>query len=218
MKLDAKTLRILKNFNDINKSILIKEGSTLATMSPTKTVFAKATVVETFNRTFGIYDLGKFLSVLSLFQDPEITLEENQLVISKDKNKVKYTYVDPKLIVTPPEKTIKLPSVDVQFTLSQDTYAAVVKAMSVLALPELAVVGESGQLVLRALDSKNPSGDTYDVEIGETDKDFTVIFKADNLKILPGNYNVSVSSKLISHFAGEGIEYFIAVDAGSKFN
>lgn len=218
MKFDTKTLKILKNFNDINKSIYFRKGSVLSTISPTKTILAKATVVEEFDRDFAIYDLGKFLSVLSMFQEPEIELQQNQLVVSKDKNKVKYTYADPKNIVTPPDKQIKLPSVDIQFTLTQEMYSAVSKAMSVLSLPEMGVVGKDGVLKLQAMNSKDPSADTYEVELGDTDKNFEVLFKAENLKILPGTYQVSVSSKMISNFKSDEVEYFIAIEANSKFN
>lgn len=217
MKLEAKTLKILKNFNDINKSILFREGNVLTTISPTKTIFAKAEVENSFDRKFAIYDLGKFLSVHSMFADPELTLGDKQLVFSKDKNKIKYTYADPTTIVAAPDKQLKLPSTDVQFTLTQEMFGSVVKAMSILSLPEMAVVGENGVLKLQALDSKNPSGDTFDVELGETDKTFSVIFKGENLKILPGTYDVSVSSKMISQFKSDEVEYFIAVETSSVF-
>lgn len=217
MKLEAKTLKVLKNFNDINKSILFREGNVLTTISPTKTIFAKAVVDNSFDRKFAIYDLGKFLSVHSMFADPEITLEDRQLVVSKDKNKIKYTYADPAAIVAAPDKQLKLPSLDVQFTLTQEMFSSVVKAMSILSLPEMAIVGDGSKLELQALDSKNPSGDTFSVELGETDKNFKVLFKGENLKILPGTYEVSVSSKFISQFKSDEVEYFIAVEADSKF-
>jgi len=217
MKLDAKTLKILKNFSDINQSIQIKSGNVLSTISGTKTILAKAKVADTFPTTFAIYDLSKLLSVLSLFQEPEIDFDKNQLVVSKDKNKVHYTYADPKTIVLPPEKEIKLPTTDVQFTLTQEMFTAVSKAMSILSLPEMAVVGENGELKLCAIDSKNPSGDSYEVDLGVAESDFRVIFKNDNLKLIPGNYNVSVSSKGLSRFVGDNIEYFIAVESSSTF-
>lgn len=217
MKLDAKTLKILKNFNAINKSILFRPGNVLATISPTKTIFARATVENSFDREFAIYDLSKFLSVHSMFADPEITLEDRQLVLSKDKNKIRYTYADKSTIVAAPEKQLKLPSVDVQFTLTQEMFDSVDKAMGILSLPEMAVVGKNGVLSLQALDSKNPSGDTFVVEIGETDKEFNIIFKGENLEILPANYEVSVSSKMISQFKSDEVDYFIAVEAASTF-
>lgn len=217
MQLTPKTLKILENFNKINKSLLFREGNVLTTISPTKTIYGRAEVDNSFDRSFAIYDLSKFLSVHSLFGDPELVFDEKQLTFSKGKNKIKYTYASPDTIVTPPDKKLALDVADVQFTITDDMFSSVMKSMSILSLPEMALVGEDGVMKLKALDTKDPSGDTFEVEVGETDKSFSVIFKGENLKIIPGTYEVSVSKRLISKFVSKEIEYFIAVEQSSVF-
>lgn len=217
MQIESRTLQLLKNFSGINPSIAFKSGSVLKTMSPTKTIIAQANVEEEFPQEFAIHDLSKFLAVLSLFDKPELGFEPKLVTIASGKNKVKYTYCDPKHITLPPAKELKLPTSDVQFTLTPEMFSSTIKAMSVLGLPELLVVGSDGVLSLQAADTKNKSGDTYVIEIGETDKNFTAIFKAENLKILPGTYEVTISSKGFSHFKGDKLDYWIAIEATSTF-
>lgn len=219
MNLDPRTLQILKSFSAINPSIHFNDGKTLKTISPTKTVMAKATLDDGFDRPFAIYDLSRFLGVLSLFDNPELTITDTAVEIrGRNGDSINYVVADPSNIVTPPEKEIKLPSVDATFSLKQDDFNRVIKALSVLGLPEIAVVGDGEKVFLQAADSKNPTGDVYKTPVGETDKTFRAIFKSENLKILSGDYEVSISKAGLSHFAGAGIEYWIAMEGASKFN
>lgn len=220
MQLDARTLQILKSFSVINPSIHVREGKILSTISPTKTVMAKATLADTeFDQSFAVYDLSRFLGVLSLFEQPELEIDGKTINISgKNGDSISYVCADPTNIVTPPEKDLKLPSVDVTFTLKEADFTRVIKALSVLSLPEIAVVGDGSKVYLQAADSKNPTGDVYKTPVGDTDKSFRVIFKSENLKILPGEYEVSISNKGLSHFVGADISYFVAVEGTSKFN
>lgn len=217
MQFEPRTLQVLKNFNSINPNLGFKKGSVIKTISPNRTIIAKATVPESFPQDFAIYDLSKFLSVLSLFDKPELKFHEKFLQIVRDKNKVNYTFADSDHVKHAPEKDLKLPSVDVEFTMTPEMFSSVTKAMSVLGLPEIVIEGKNGVLSLQARDSKNPSGDLYAVEVGETSKTFTVIFKAENLKLLPGSYEVQVSSKGFSYFKGAGIDYWVAIESSSKF-
>jgi hypothetical protein len=217
MNFEARTLSVLKNFAAINPSILFKEGSNIATISPTKTIIAKSSIKESFDREFGIYDLSKFLSTLSLMETPEITLNEKSLTIRNGNQKVNYTYCDPVNITVPPSKDIKIPSVDVEFTLKETEFNKVLKALGVLGLPELAVIGEEGKIFLAAIDSKGASTDEYRIEVGTTDKNFKMIFKSENLKLYPDDYQVKIFSKGISNFKGKEVEYFISVEANSTF-
>lgn len=219
MNLDPRTLQILKSFANINPSIHFKDGKTLKTISPTKTVMAKATLDDGFEQPFAIYDLSRFLGVLSLFESPDLTITDKHVEIrGKNGDSIDYVIADPSNIVTPPEKKIELPSVDATFALKQDDFARVIKALSVLGLPEIAVVGDGEKVFLQAADSKNPTGDVYRTPVGETNKTFRAIFKSENLKILPGDYEVSISKAGLSHFAGAGIEYWIACEGTSKFD
>lgn len=217
MKLETRTMQILKNFSSINPSLMFKPGSTLNTMSPNKTVLAKANIKEQIPSQFAIYDLSKFLGVLSLFEQPELQVEEKQMVINGGQQKVRYTFASPDAIVLPPSKDVAMPDCEIQFKLTSDDLMKVMKAMGVMQLPEIAVVGENGEMSIQAIDSKNPSADSYRVVLGETGVTFKMIFKAENIKIITGDYDVSISSKGIGHFKGNDVEYFIATEANSTF-
>jgi hypothetical protein len=217
MKFEARTLQILKNFSVINPSLQFKEGSTLSTVSPNKTVMSKAAIKEHIPSTFAIYDLSKFLGVLSLFDSPEISLEEKYLIIKGNNKQVQYTYADPRNIVIPGDKEIKLPESEINFTLTSDTLQSVLKGMGVLGLPELAVSGENGVLSVQAVNVKNPSSDNFSIDVGQTPLTFKMIFLAENIKIIQDDYDVSISSKGIAHFKGKDIEYWVATESSSTF-
>jgi hypothetical protein len=217
MKIDTDTINVLKNFAKINPSILVQEGNVLKTISPTKTIMAKAKVKTDFSKRFAIYNLDRFISIVSTFTDPEFKFGENSVDISDNNKKQHYVYADENTVTKAPEKEINLPSVDVSFTLTNDVLRDVEKAAGILALPEIAVVGDGKNISLQAVDTKNPTGDVYSIVIGKTDNAFKAIFKAENIKIIPGEYEVNISSKGISQFSGEEVEYFIAVEANSIF-
>lgn len=217
MKLSAKTIQILKNFSMINSSIIIKPGNVLQSIAQNKTVLAKAIVPDQFERMVPIYALNRFLSSMSLFDDPDVAFEENVAVISGSRGTILYHYSDPSVIVAPPEKEIKLPSVDVQCTITNKALQDVLKAMGILGLPELAIVGDGSRLTLEAVDIKNPSTDTFSIAIGETDRAFRAVFRAENMKIIDGDYNVEISTRGISKFVGIDCHYWIAIETTSTF-
>jgi len=218
LKLSARTVQILKNFSSINPSMLFRKGSVVSTISPSKSIMAKARVEEKFDSEFAIYDISRFLGVYSLFKDPEIVINDNFATIVEEGKKLNYVFADPKNIISAPEKNIKLPSVEVEFEMSNAAFNDVNKVMAVLRMPEMTVHGHDGKIFLRASDSSNPSSDTYDVEVGETDGKFDMIFKSENLKIIPDDYAVQICSKGISKFSSKDMEYFIAVEQNSKFD
>lgn len=217
MKFEARTLQILKNFSSINPSIMFTPGNTLATISPTKTVMARATIAENVPGAFGIYDLSKFLGTLSMFEAPELDLHDNHLTISEKGSKCHYTFTDPSLIVVPPSKQINLPNPEVNFTLASEDLQKVQRALGVLGLPEVAVVGDGTNVSLKAVDTKGTTRDDFGVRVGETTNVFRMIFRSENLKVLPETYSVSISSKGLSHFKGNDVEYYIAVESTSSF-
>lgn len=218
MHFSDRTLTILKNFATINPSVLFKPGKTLATISPQKTVMAMATTDDEIPAEACIYDMARFLSVYGLYTKPEIEFEEKWFIISEGKRKTKYVFADKSMVITPPSKEIKLPSNDVEVDVEWADLQSVIKASGVLQLPEIGFVGENGTCFLRAMDKSNPSADTFGVELGETEDTFELIMKTENLKLLPQNYKVSLSSKGISKFAGDGINYFIAVESKSTYS
>ena len=220
MKLSDNTLTILKNFAGINNSILVKEGTKLRTISVAKNILAEADIKEEFPRDFAIYDLNQFLNGLSLHSDPDLDFkEESYLSIREGKRRVKYFFADPNVIISPPEKEINLPSQDVCFQLDSASLEKLVKAASVYQLPDLSAVGEAGVIKLVVRDKKNDTSNEYAIVVGETDQEFTFNFKVENIKIIPGAYDVVVSSKLLSKFTNTryNLTYYIALEPDSTF-
>jgi len=220
MKLSDKTLTLLKNFSSINQSILFKKGSSLKTISVMKNILAEATIDEEFPKDFGIYDLNQYLNGLGLHNNPELDFaNDGYVVIREGKSRTKYFFADPNVIVTPPEKEITLPSEDVSFELSTSQLDKLLKAAAIYQLPDLAVVGGEGVVKILVRDKKNDTSNDYSVVVGETDSTFSFNFKVENIKIVPGTYDVVVSQKLLSRFTCRDydLKYFIALEPDSTF-
>ena len=220
MNLSDNTLGILKNFAGINNSILVKKGNQLRTISVAKNILAEAEIPEDFPRDVAIYDLNQFLNGLSLHQDPDLDFsEETYLTISEGRRKVKYFFADPQVIIAPPEKEISLPTQDACFQLESVTLEKMLKAAAVYQLPDLSAVGKDGEIKLVVRDKKNDTSNEFAVTVGETDKDFSFNFKVENIRIIPGSYDVVVSSKLLSKFSNSklNLTYFIALEPDSTF-
>ena len=223
MKINQNTLDILKNFSEINTNILIKPGTELSTISTMRNIFAKATIAEAFDSEFGIYDLNEFLAVVSSTNKPELKLEDKFMTISAEgsKSKVKYFYSDPSVIVSP-TKEVNMPEADVTFSLSQANLTQLQKMAAILKTPDLALVGEKGgDVILKVCDKKNDTSNNFDIVVGENaTADYTFYFKVENMKMISGNYDVSVSSKSISHFKNTKlpIEYWIALEPDSNIS
>ena len=222
MKLSDNTLTLLKNFAGINQSILVKQGNKLRTISIAKNILAEAEITEEFPREFAVYDLNQFLNGLSLHQDPDLDFTENSYItIREGKRRVKYFYADPNVIISPPEKEIKLPSEDVCFQLETGSLEKLVKAAAVYQLPDISAIGDAGVIRLVVRDKKNDTSNEYSIVVGETDEQFTFNFKVENIsKIVSGAYNVVVSRKLLSQFTNtkHNLSYWIALEPDSTFN
>ena len=220
MKLSDKTLSLLKNFSTINQSILFKQGSKLRTISVMKNILAEATVDEELPKDFGIYDLNQFLNGLGLHHNPELDFEnDGHVVIKEGKMRSKYFFADPQVIITPPDKEITLPTEDVSFELSTQQLDKLLKAAAVYQLPDFCAVGGAGVVQLVVRDKKNDTSNSFSVIVGETDKEFTFNFKIENIKILPGTYDVSISQKLMSKFVSKDydLKYYVALEPDSTF-
>ena len=220
MKLSDKTLTLLKNFSSINQSILFKKGSSLKTISVMKNILAEATIEEDLPTDFGIYDLNQFLNGLGLHQNPDLDFEnQGHVVIREGKSRTKYFFADPAVIVTPPEKEITLVSEDVSFELSTSQLDKLLKAAAIYQLPDLAVVGGEGVVKIVVRDKKNDTSNDFSIVVGETDSTFSFNFKVENIKILPGTYDVVVSQKLLSRFTCRDYDltYYIALEPDSTF-
>ncbi|AGH31635.1 sliding clamp [Synechococcus phage S-SKS1] len=220
MKLSDNALAILKNFAGINNSILVKQGNKLRTISVAKNILAEAEIKEDFPRDFAIYDLNQFLNGLSLHQDPDLDFnQDSYLSIKEGKRRVKYFFADPNVIIAPPEKEITLPSQDVCFQLDSVTLDKLVKAAAVYQLPDMSAIGGNGVIKLVVRDKKNDTSNEYAIVVGETSDEFEFNFKVENIKIIPGAYEVVVSSKLLSQFTNtqHNLKYYIALEPDSTF-
>ena len=221
MKLSDNTINLLKNFSTINQSILFKEGNKLRTISVMKNILAEATIKEEIPRDFGVYDLNQFLQGHSLHASPELDFTNNDYVVIREgKMRSKYFFADPSVIVSPPEKEITVPSEDVEFVIAAEQLQALKKAASVYQLPDISAIGEAGVVKLVARDKKNDTSNDFSIVVAETDKEFVFNFKEENLKILPGTYDVVVSSKLLSRFTNQNhdVVYYLALEPDSTFN
>ena len=221
MKLSDNVISILKNFAGINNSILVKKGNKLRTISVAKNILAEAEVKEEFPRDFAIYDLNQLLNILSTYKNPDLDFQSDSYLSYRDsdKRRGKYFYADPNVIIAPPEKEIKLPSQDVCFQLDANTLSGVLKAAAVYQVPDISIVGENGVVKMAVRDKKNDTSPGDEFIVGDTDKEFTFNFKVENIKIIPGAYDVVVSSKLLSKFTNtqHNLSYYIALEPDSTF-
>ena len=220
MKLSDNTLSLLKNFSTINQSIYLKQGTRIRTISVMKNILAEATINEELPKDFGIYDLGQFLNGLSLHNSPELDFaNDNHVVIKEGKMRSKYFFADANVIITPPDKEMTLPSEDVSFELRTEQLDKLLKAAAIYQLPDLSVVGGDGVVKILIRDKKNDTSNDFSITVGETEYNFTFNFKVENIKILPGSYNVTCSQKNISKFIhkNQDLVYFIALEPDSTF-
>jgi len=217
MKFSNETLTVLKSFTSINKSILLKAGKQIKTITPEKTLIAIADIPDELPSDACIYDLSRFLSILSLYNDPNVEFMDKYFIISEGKRRTKYVYADLSMIHTPPEKEIVIPQADVTVNVTGEELSTVQKAAGVLQFSEIAFVGEGGKCYLRAIDSVQQNADDFGVEIGETVDTFNIIIKTDNLKLMPMDYEVTLCSKGISQFKGKDVTYYVAIDSKSTY-
>ena len=224
MKLSEHTTSVLKNFASINQNLVIKEGKTISTMSAMKNIVAKAEVDEDFPREIAIYDLNEFLAALSLFNNPVLDFSENFVTITeegKTGNSLKYFYSDPS-VVTTPSSEITMPETEVKFSLDSGDLSKVQRAASVIGSPDLVLEKNGTGSYLTVKDKKNDTANNYSLDVdAEGNGEYNFFFKVENLKLLPTNYDVNVSSKNISHFksqAGNAVEYWIALEPESSYS
>ena len=221
MKLSEKTINLLENFSSINQSILVKKGSKLRTISVMKNILAEADVDENFERDFGIYDLPQFLNGVNLMKDPDLDLKnETYMIIREGKStKVKFAFADPEVIVTPPDREMKLPSSDVTFQLDSNQLGKLLKASQVYQLPDLSAIGDGEDITLVVSDRKNDNSNEYTLVVGKTEQTFEFLFKIENIKLIPGSYDVAISKKNLAKFTNSNynLDYFIALEPDSKY-
>ena len=218
MKLSKETVNLIKNFVGINSNLLLKQGNKLATISGQKNVMADATVTETFP-DFAIYDLNEFLGAMSLFEDPELDFQDKYVSIKQGSMNIKFFAADASNL-TAPQKAITFPEAEINFRMTSNMLDMVKKTSSVLRAADVSIVGDGSKITAVVGDKKNASGNSYSEPVGDTDKTFKVNLKVENLKMLPGDYDVSISSKKISRFKSPNndLVYYVAVEADSTFD
>lgn len=218
MKFDQKTITVLKSFSSINHSILFTTGNELKTVGPSKSIIARAIIDQTFESRFAIYDLAKLLGVLSLFNSPEIEIGGTSMKIKENDREVEYVFADESTINAPSSKELNLTDFDVEFILTEEILGDIQKALGVLSAPEIMISGDGKQIRMATFDAKNPGSHTYKIALGATDNTFKFPFNAENWRLIPQDYNVSMSKKGIAKFVGDSkvdMLYWITMEAKS---
>lgn len=216
MKISKPTLEVLKNYASINTNILVREGNTLATISTGKNIFSRATVSESFDREFAIYDLNSLLALLTLMEDTDVEFGEESITISKDRSQFEYFYADPSIVVAAPDKTIEVDN-HYSFNLSASDAQMVMKAAAITSAPMLSIVAKGGKVTLSVGDPSTPRSNQFRNVIGESDKEFDCRLAIENFKIIPGNYVVTLSQKKFMFLSNEDtdIKYWLALEPSS---
>jgi len=214
--ISKETIDLLQNFSTINKSIVIKPGNRIQTLSLNKNILAKAKVEETFAKDMPIYDLPSLIAVFNMFEGSPVidTDQDNFLVISNPSNrsKVKFFYSDPDIIVQPPDKEVDLPTEDVRFRLEAPILQQIRKAWSICGVPDLCLYGDGETMQLCLTDKKNETSNSYSIEVGETDDQFCYCFKMENLKLYNQGYDVTISRHNVARFDADNVQYLIALE------
>jgi len=223
MELCENTLNVLRNFSGINQNIMIRSGNNIKTMSETRNMIATADVSEQFAKDFGIYDLNEFIGVMGLVDTPNLKFEDDFVVVSDSsgRSKIKYFYAAEETLTTA-TKDVKMPEADCKFVLDNDTLNKLKKAASTLGHSEVSIQAKDGVLSLSVVENQNATSNTFSIDIdGEFKQDavFNFIISISNLKILPGDYDVEISSKLITQFKNKEIPltYWIALEKSSTY-
>jgi len=223
MKLSNDTINILKNFAGINTGIVFNQGNVIKTISGNKNILAQASVAESFPVQFGVYDLNNFLTVLSLHkEEPEIEFGEKNATIAGmgGRSKVNYRFCDPTMVVAPPEKPIAMPEAEIRFTLNEDDLSWILRSAAVLGSPNVAVTSDGSKVGVLVFDATNDAASTNTLEVADGNGDsYKMIFKTEALKMIPGSYDVAISSRGVSHFTNRArdLQYWITTEAGSTF-
>lgn len=218
MKISNDTLSVLKNFAAVNTNLLVRQGNTLSTISTGKNIFARATVAETFDREFAIYDLNSLLGLLTLMEDTEVSFGDESITVSKDRSLFEYYYADPEIIVGAPDKQIEVDDF-FSFDLSADDLSMIQKAAGITAAPMLSIVGDGTKVTLTVGDPATPKSNSFKQVITDTDKTFKAHLQIENLKVLPGSYRVTLSEKKFMHLVNTStdVKYWLALHQTSEF-
>lgn len=215
MRLSKETFNILKNFSAINSNILIKPGNVLRTVSAGMNIYAEAKIQEEFDCEVAIWDLNKFLGVVSMFANPDLEFHDTHVDISNGRSSVTYYYSEPTLL-TVPNRKIQMPSVLFSFDLDEQDLNEILKASSILQVSDLQIMAGDGEIKIVVVDSANDSSNNFSVVVMEdySGPDYSGTFKVSEIKFLPGSYKVELTSSIISRFShkSQDLVYYIAIN------
>jgi len=221
MNISENTMQILKNYGSINPNFIARKGNTITTISEAKNILSSCSIEEEFEQDMGIYDLNEFLNVLSLVDQPKLDMEEKWCTVkdSTGRSKVKYFFTDPEMLTTPTDKMISNAAANLEFaisfTLDNDTLSKIKRAASALGHTSMKIENIDGAIALTVFDTENPTSNTFTIEVpGQGNEEGSWVININNLKIVPGDYEVKVSNKNISNFDNKEkpIQYWIALE------
>jgi hypothetical protein len=217
MRLSKETYNILKNFAAINSNILIQPGNILKTVSAGKNIYVEAKVTEDFDIDVPIWDLNKFLGIISMFNNPDLEFHNTHVVITNGRSSVTYYYSEPSLL-TVPTREIKMPATVTRFDLEEKDLNEILKASSVLQVSDLRMVGADGKFIISVDDSGQSTSNSFEIVIDEnyTGKDFEGTINVSEMKFIPGSYSVELTDTIISKFTHKSLDlsYYIAIKRG----
>ena len=220
MNISPETLDILRNFSTINSGLTVKEGNELKTVSAMKNIFARAIVTEDFDKEHSIYDLSEYLGAVSLFDTPNFEFNAEKVTVSEGDNSVQYYYADPQMVISP-QKDINMPEPEISFDLDDGVLDSLLKASSVLSLPDMVLSSDGSTVVLTVKDKKNSTSNTFSKTVAQGNgSTYEMFLRMENIKVIPGDYTVFVSSKGVAQFTNrkQSVEYFIALEPDSNYN
>ena len=220
MNISPETLDILRNFSSINSGLTVKEGNELKTVSAMKNIFARAVVSENFDKEHSIYDLSEYLGAVSLFDSPNFEFNAEKVTVSEGDNSVQYYYADPQMVISP-QKDITMPEAEISFDIDEGILDSLLKASSVLSLPDMVLSSDGSTVVLTVKDKKNSTSNTFSKTVAQGNgSTYEMFLRMENIKVIPGDYTVFVSSKGVAQFTNRklALEYFIALEPDSNYN
>ena len=217
MRLSKETYNILKNFSAINSNILIQPGNVLKTVSAGKNIYVEAKVAEEFDVEVPLWDLNKFLGVVSMFSNPDLEFHDTHVTISNGRSSVMYYYSEPSLL-TVPNRQLKMPVPTVEFDLDEMDLNDILKAASILQVNDLRITAADGKISITVDDASQSNSNNFKIEI-ETDqinKEFDGVINVSEIKFIPGSYRVFLTDTIISKFKHKNLDisYYIAVKRG----
>jgi hypothetical protein len=220
MKLSENTLSVLKNFSAINSGLVLQKGKTQKTISPEKSILVEVELDDSLPEQFGIYDLNQFLGNISTLNSPELTFSDSAVIMNDGEISFNYYSCSTNLIVSPPDKELKLKQTDVSFTLTNAVLSKLLRLASMNNLTHLSVVGQNGEIRLQTHEKANDTSNHASFKLNDYNgEDFTASFKVDNIKLIPGDYDVEIQLGAFAKFTASAgtfkdkIKYFIALES-----